>query len=163
MDKDQLHQKIEQMSDRERAVIARTAEALETMKENGYPFLGNFMNIVEEASDQDGVFVCSMPVERHWWNPYRIVYGGVTATLADMAMAWMLELRVSQDDKFVTLDMNVNYHKPGTGKKLIARAVIQHQAGDVYQMGCEIRNDKDDLVVTATGSFLRLRRGRREE
>lgn len=160
MDKQQLLEAIEKLSDRECKAIERTLTAVQNMKENKYPFLGNFLDVTEETSDNPEVFVCSMPIGREVLNPYRIVYGGITATLADMAMGWMLEKRISGQDKFVTLDMHINYHRAGTGKRLIATVRVINQAQDIWQMACEVHNDRGDLVVTGTGTFLQLRRNR---
>jgi len=160
MTKQDILEQIEAMSERDLKAVARTVNALNSMKENHYPFLGNFLGVVEEESQNDNEFVCSMPIGREVLNPYRIVYGGITATLADMAMGWMLELRISPRDKFVTLDMNVNYHKAGTGKKLIATARVVNQAQDIWQMACDVRNDRSDLVVTATATFRQLYRSK---
>ncbi|ERI08547.1 PaaI family thioesterase [Aneurinibacillus aneurinilyticus] len=160
MTKQEILSQIETLSDRDIKAVARTLNALSNMKENKYPFLGNFLGVVEEDSKCENVFVCSMPLGREVLNPYRIVYGGITATLADMAMGWMLEKRISGKDKFVTLDMNVNYHKAGTGKRLIAKARVINQAQDIWQMACDVRNDRHELVVTTTGTFLQLRRGK---
>ncbi|BAU29752.1 uncharacterized protein (TIGR00369 family) [Aneurinibacillus soli] len=160
MDKQQLLAAIEQLSDRECKAIERTLTAVQNMKENKYPFLGNFLGVTEETDADSETFVCSMPIGREVLNPYRIVYGGITATLADMAMGWMLEKRISGQDKFVTLDMHTNYHRAGTGKRLIATARVINQAQDIWQMACDVHNDRGDLVVTSTGTFLQLHRSR---
>lgn len=161
MDTKQLNETINSMSERDLAIVHKVVGALTAMKENKYPFLGNFLGIQEEPSDDPEVFICSMPIDRSIQNPYRIVYGGITATLHDMAMPWMLELRKGgPQDKFITLEMNVKYHKPGTGKKLIATTRVVHQAQEIWQLECVITNDKGDLVSTATGTFYQLVKGR---
>jgi uncharacterized protein (TIGR00369 family) len=160
MTKQDILKQIEELSDRELNAITRTLTALRNMKENKYPFLGNFLGVAEEESTNPDEFVCSMPIGREVLNPYRIVYGGITATLADMAMGWMLEQRISMRDKFVTLDMNIHYHKAGTGKKLIATTRVVNQAQDIWQMACDVHNDRGELVVTATGTFLQLHRSK---
>ncbi|HEX3031664.1 MAG TPA: PaaI family thioesterase [Bacillota bacterium] len=158
MDKDTLMDSIRELSDRDLKIIENVVRALTEMKSNRYPFLGNFLNIREEPQSELGVFACSMPITREILNPYRIVYGGATATLADMAMAWMLEGLLPPGDRFVTIDMQVNYHNPGIGKKLIAKARVIKQAQQIWQMACTIHNDKGDLIVTSSGTFLQLER-----
>lgn len=162
MSRESMIEQIESCSERDLQTIARTMEALERMKDNRYPFLGNFLNVTEEQSEDPDVFVCSMPIGREVHNPYRIVYGGITATLADMAMAWMLELNMKIQDKFVTIDMQMHYHNPGIGKKLIASSRLVNRAQDVWQTACEIRNDRGDLVATANAAFLQLRKPPKE-
>ncbi|ANE47123.1 hypothetical protein SY83_13595 [Paenibacillus swuensis] len=158
MDRQHLAQRIDSLSDRGVRIVDKAVTALETMKENKYPFLGNFLGIVMEPSKDQDLFVCSMPITPDIQNPYRIVYGGITATLADMAMAWMIEHKLEPDVKFVTIDMQVHYHHAGTGKKLIAEAKLVNQAREVIQASCEIRNDKGSLVATSTATFLQLLR-----
>ena len=112
--KERLIQTILSLGDRDIVIVEKAVQAVVRMKENHYPFMGNFMQleIVEGPYD----FSCRMPITRDVLNPYRIVYGGVTAMLADMAMGWMLQEIIDSKDKVVTLDMNVNYHHPGRGE-----------------------------------------------
>lgn len=158
MSNENLLESIKGLSERDQKIVENVVRALGEMKTNKYPFMGNFLNIREEEHPDPKVFICSMPITREILNPYKIVYGGATATLADMAMAWMLERLVPPGDRFVTIDMQINYHHPGTGKQLLARAKVVKQAVPIWQMACEIHNDKGDLVATATGTFLQLER-----
>lgn len=156
MERRELAARLEELSEREVRVVEEALRAIGGMKENGYPFLGNFWQIEQEERGEDGVFRCSMPIRPDMQNPYRIVYGGVTATLADMAMAWMLEERIPAPDKFVTLDMNVTYHNPGIGKRLTADAWVTEQSGGLWRAACRIVNDRDQLIVTSEGTFRQL-------
>ncbi|RXT08198.1 PaaI family thioesterase [Ammoniphilus sp. CFH 90114] len=160
-DKKQLIDSIQAMSEREYAMVVKAVKAVEAMRENKYPFMGNFMQMKLIESGER--FSCSMPITRDILNPYRIVYGGITALLADMAMGWMLEELIDQKDKVVTLDMNVNYHNPGRGKELIAHCRLTHRAQKIMQATCRIVNDRGEVIVTATGTFLHLHRSGREQ
>lgn len=155
-----LTARIGQLGERDLRVLENTVDALYGMKTNKYPFLGNFLQIVQEERGEDGRFHCSMPIRPDLLNPYRIVYGGITATLADMAMGWMLETEVDGRDKFVTIDMNVHYHNPGVGNKLLATAWVTHHTKEIWQASCEIVSDRGNLVVTASATFLRLIRNK---
>lgn len=159
--KQNIMEAIEELSDRELTIVQKAVQAVQKMKENKYPFMGNFMQLKIIASDYD--FSCSMPITRDILNPYRIVYGGVTAMLADMAMGWMLEERIEPKDKVVTLDMNVNYHNPGRGKELIAHCQLTHRAQNIMQASCQIVNDRNEQVVSASGTFLHLIRTKSEQ
>ncbi len=152
--KSKLIEAIEDLSDRELVIVEKALRAVQTMRENKYPFMGNFMQLKVIASEYD--FSCSMPITRDVLNPYRIVYGGVTALLADMAMGWMLEELIDTRDKVVTLEMNVKYHHPGKGKELLAHCSVLHRAQNIMQATCRIVNDRDELVVSASGTFLHL-------
>ncbi|MBP1933755.1 PaaI family thioesterase [Ammoniphilus resinae] len=154
MRREELTDLIHNMSEKELDIIAKAVQAVGRMRENDYPFMGNFLQLTVVPSNYD--FSCSMPITRDLLNPYRIVYGGVTAMMADMAMGWMLEELIEPRDKVVTLDMNVNYHNPGRGKELIAHCTVVHRAQNVMQASCTIVNDKDELVVTSTGTFFHL-------
>ncbi|RKD26841.1 hypothetical protein BEP19_16635 [Ammoniphilus oxalaticus] len=135
-------------------IVEKAIQASQRMADNNYPFMGNFMML--EPIDSLYDFSCMMPITKDTLNPYRIVYGGVTAMLADMAMAWMLDDMIEKRDKIVTLSMNVNYHSPGRGKTLIAHCKLVQRAQNIMQASCEIVNDRNELIVTATGSFLHL-------
>ncbi|MFD2612525.1 PaaI family thioesterase [Paenibacillus gansuensis] len=156
MNRPPLQDRIAALSERGTGIVEKTVHALEQMKENKYPFLGNFLQIVYEPSDDPETFVCSMPITPDIQNPYRIVYGGVTATLADMAMAWMLEHQLEPGIKFVTVDMNIQYHHAGTGRRLLAEARLVSRARDILQVSCRISNDKGSLVAASTATFMQL-------
>ncbi|MBC8081498.1 MAG: PaaI family thioesterase [Gorillibacterium sp.] len=156
MGHDKLFERINKLTERDVRVLEQTVSALEGMKDNKYPFLGNFLQIVREECEEPERFLCSMPIRPDLLNPYRIVYGGITATLADMAMGWMLETRIEGRDKFVTIDMHVNYHNPGVGKKLFATAWVTNKPKEIWQAACEIRNDRGSLVATSSATFLQL-------
>lgn len=160
-DKSELFDSIAKLSDREYEMVLKAVRAVESMRENKYPFMGNFLQLEMVQSEAD--FSCKMPITRDLLNPYRIVYGGITALMADMAMGWMLEELIQGKDKVVTLDMNVNYHNPGRGKELIAHCRLNHRAQNIMQASCQIENDKGETIVTATATFLHLIRANREE
>lgn len=155
-----LSERIAQLGERDLRVVENTVDALYGMKTNKYPFLGNFLQIVQEERGENGLFLCSMPIRPDLLNPYRIVYGGITATLADMAMGWMLETEIDGRDKFVTIDMNVHYHNPGVGKRLLATAWVTHHTKEIWQASCEIVSDRGHLVATAGATFLQLIRSK---
>ncbi len=159
--KKQIMESIQGMSDREFDMVLKAVNAVEEMRENKYPFMGNFLQLEVVDSKED--FSCKMPISRDLLNPYRIVYGGITALLADMAMGWMLEELIEGKDKVVTLDMNVNYHNPGRGKELIAHCRLNHRAQNIMQASCRIENEKGEVIVTATATFLHLVRAPRVE
>lgn len=161
-DRSQMVESIQNMSDREYAMVAKAVQAVEAMRENKYPFMGNFLQLKLIESKDGERFSCSMPITRDILNPYRIVYGGITALLADMAMGWMLEEFIDPKDKVVTIDMNVNYHNPGRGKELIAHCRLSHRAQNIMQASCEIVNDRGEVIVTSTGTFLHLIRACKE-
>ncbi|MCL6457272.1 MAG: PaaI family thioesterase [Gorillibacterium sp.] len=161
MDHGELFERINKLTERDIRVLEHTVNGLEGMKDNKYPFLGNFLQIAMEEREVAERFLCSMPIRPDLLNPYRIVYGGITATLADMAMGWMLETHIEGKDKFVTIDMNVNYHNPGIGKMLYASAWVTNQAKEIWQAACEIRNDRGSLIVTASATFLQLVRNKK--
>ncbi|MEW9669117.1 PaaI family thioesterase [Ammoniphilus sp. 3BR4] len=161
-DRSKMVEAIQNMSDREYAMVAKAIGAVEAMRENKYPFMGNFLQLKLIEPENSEHFSCSMPITRDILNPYRIVYGGITALLADMAMGWMLEELIDPKDKVVTLDMNVNYHNPGRGKELIAHCRLSHRAQNIMQATCRIVNDRGEVIVTATGTFLHLIRACKE-
>ncbi|HJV45537.1 MAG TPA: PaaI family thioesterase [Bacillota bacterium] len=161
MNRQEIVEAIMDMSERELETVAKALKAMGQMKKNKYPFMGNFLSLQIIPSEYE--FSCSMPITRELLNPYRIVYGGVTAMLADMAMGWMLEDLIDTRDKVVTIDMNVNYHNPGRGKELIAHCSIVHRAQNIMQASCCIVNDKGETIVTATGTFFHLIRSIKDE
>ena len=100
-------------------------------------------------------------------NPMaKILHGGVTASLLDTIGGLVAMVAVGENldftdpdqtkrfSQFATLDMRVDYLKPGRGERFIA-------TGEVVRIGrksCTTRmtltNDKDELIAIGTGSYV---------
>ena len=64
------------------------------------------------------------PLALHLQQQDGKVHGGVTATMADLAMGFAAFSLVGPDDRVVTSDLKVSYFRPGTGEALYARGWV---------------------------------------
>ena len=130
------------------------------------PFL-QFMNVSVSVDDK-GRVRCELDNRAELiGNPMaKILHGGVTASLLDTIGGLVAMIAVGENldftdpdqtkrfSQFATLDMRVDYLKPGRGERFIA-------TGEVVRIGrksCTTRmtltNDKDELIAIGTGSYV---------
>ncbi len=130
------------------------------------PFL-QFMNVSVSVDDK-GRVRCELDNRAELiGNPMaQILHGGVTASLLDTIGGLVAMIAVGENldftdpdqtkrfSQFATLDMRVDYLKPGRGERFIA-------TGEVVRIGrksCTTRmtltNDKDELIAIGTGSYV---------
>ena len=70
---------------------------------------------------RDGVTI-ECPVRDDLRNRSGVLHGGVTATLADVAVGVSLSHHFGNQRPATTAEMKINYFRPVTGGKLVARA-----------------------------------------
>lgn len=107
-----------------------------------------------------------LPIERHlegdWYvaripllpvflNPMGILHGGVTAVFLDSAMGWSIADRTGR--QVVTVQLNVNYVKPGRGELLVVRARPTHTGRFTAVAEGRVEDQDGDLISQGTGTF----------
>lgn len=101
-------------------------------------------------------------------NPYHgILHGGVTATALDvvggcMAIAGMQVRNLHISDEAIskkltrtgTVDLRVDYLRPGKGKHFYAIARLLRSGNKVAVVRMELHNEKDTLIALGTGTYM---------
>jgi uncharacterized protein (TIGR00369 family) len=101
-------------------------------------------------------------------NPYQgILHGGVTATALDvvggcMAIAGMQVRNLHINDEAIskkltrvgTVDLRVDYLRPGKGKHFYAIAKLLRSGNKVAVVRMELHNEKDTLIALGTGTYM---------
>lgn len=95
-----------------------------------------------------------------------ILHGGVTSSVLDVvggiAVTSAVLNKLDSDDindmfkriaKLGTVDMRVDFLKPGWGERFIASSEIVRLGKRVAVTRMEVRNEKDDLIAMATASY----------
>ena len=98
---------------------------------------------------------------------YGILHGGVISSVLDMAggMAAMVSVIHRQTDqtleemaniigKSSTIDLHINYIRPGKGNHFIAKASVVHTGNKICFARMELCNDESTLIATGTGTYL---------
>ncbi|TDF36559.1 thioesterase family protein [Alteromonadaceae bacterium M269] len=101
-------------------------------------------------------------------NPHqRILHGGVTAAILDTIgglvsiLQAVKELAPMEPDEFAgrlakmgTIDMRVDYLRPGRGKLFIATAEVLRKGNKVAVCRMELHNQDNEHIALGTGTYL---------
>lgn len=123
--------------------------------ELGAPPIGRLMGIRVERVGVGQADV-SMPTSEWFCTPAGTMQGGVTALIADTALACAVQTTVDRGDSFLPVDVKVNHLRPvlpGTGR-LTAQAEVTHRGRSIAVAHATVRNEDGKAVATATGSAL---------
>jgi len=96
-----------------------------------------------------------------------MLHGGVTATALDvvggaMAAAGMLSKNLDMDEteigkrlaKIGTIDLRVDYVRPGIGESFYAKARLLRSGNKVSVVRMELHNQDDTLLALGTGTYI---------
>lgn len=94
-------------------------------------------------------------------NSLGIVHGGIGATMLDSAMACAIHSMLGAGDKFITVELKVNYIRAAhiEGEVLTARGKVVHMGRSIAVADGQIHNDVGQLIAHATTTCL-VRRNR---
>ena len=96
---------------------------------------------------------------------FKILHGGVIATLFDAEGAFILYLNgawrpktgatgTPHKVKGGTIDLHIDYLRPGKGKHFVVSGTILRHGSKVAVVRTELRDDQDELIATGTGTYL---------
>ena len=131
-------------------------EELELTKENiikyfdkvkGFNKHNNFH--IEELTDDKVILYAD--IDENSMNPNNTVHGGLIFALCDTAMG---TLCYATGTKGVTVDSNISYLKPCTGKKLKCVAIPVKIGKTIGVYKAEIYNEKDELAAISTANYM---------
>lgn len=102
----------------------------------------------------EGNVEISMRVEDIHTNFHRITHGGVLASLVDLTMGISC---MSFNKSVVTTDLSLSYIKNVTkGNTIKAVGKVESNGNKLMRVSCKIYDEKDNLLVSAIGSFFVL-------
>ena len=112
---------------------------------------------VQLVSAKDGASEIVLPLEERHMNTWSIAHGGVTMTLADIALAMAARSVAADGVGVVTVEMKVNFMQPGRGELRATGRVLHRSTTMAYCEG-EIRDSEGHFVAKALGTFKYMRR-----
>jgi uncharacterized protein (TIGR00369 family) len=119
------------------------------------PFVDNLgVQLIKAA---DGASEVAMPLASGHLNTWGIAHGGVTMTLADVALAMAARSLAGDGIGVVTVEMKVNFMQPGRGELRAFGRVLHRSTTMAYCEG-EIRDSEGHFVAKALGTFKYMRR-----
>lgn len=90
-----------------------------------------------------------LPVTPYMMNSRDVVQGGAIMTLADFAFAGASN---AMGHTTVSTGLNINFLRPGSGSKLIAKAKKIHHGKSTCLYQVEVFNDENKLVASVSVS-----------
>lgn len=98
-------------------------------------------------------------------NQYKILHGGVIASILDAEGGFVLVLDGAWRSptgpavnplalKGGTIDLRIDYLRPGKGKHFVASGTILRRGKKVAVARTELRNEQDELIAVGTGTYL---------
>jgi uncharacterized protein (TIGR00369 family) len=99
-----------------------------------------------------GEAVVRLEVDHRLHNPMGRVHGGVLAALSDAAMGIAFGRTLDDGQDFATIDLHVHFMRPVRGKQLTATARVQQRGLRVGFVECNIVDDRQRLIASATCS-----------
>jgi len=97
-------------------------------------------------------------------NPLlKILHGGVISAVLDVAGGFAIMLQIASSDieitaakfpKLGTIDLRVDYLRPGRGKHFVATARIVRKGSRIAVVHMELHNDEGELIATGGGAYV---------
>jgi uncharacterized protein (TIGR00369 family) len=131
------------------------------------PF-NKMLGLKVDSINHEGVAV-SFEMRDELVGNYRrgMLHGGVISSVIDAAgglsalvgvqqkmSGKTLEARIDKFDRVSTIDLRVDFLRPGLGKRFVVRAYTLRAGNKVVVTRIELHNDQDDLIAVGTGSYL---------
>lgn len=138
---------IENLSSEELEQVSHVIKALKGSKEELH-YTGRLLGIGFEENGE-----MSMKLGMQNANTYDVAQGGALYTLADVAIGFHIMTKIPKDSQVYTLELKMNYIKPGKGKKLYAKPVIIHLGKSTVVSECKIIDEEGQVVTIALGTF----------
>lgn len=106
----------------------------------------------------EGRCVFQLPATQWLTSPMPAVEGGVTACLADLAMACAVQTTVPAGTAYAPYELRVQYIRPvpADGRTVTATGTVVHRGRTLAVTRAEITNADGKLVATATGAAVIL-------
>jgi len=112
----------------------------------------SFMQLLPMERWHDGEWsVARIPLLPIFLNPMGILHGGVTAIFLDSLMGWSLAEQAGRP--VVTVQLNVNYVKPGRGPWVVVRARPTHIGRFTGVVEGRVEDHEGQLISQGTGTF----------
>jgi uncharacterized protein (TIGR00369 family) len=119
------------------------------------PPIGELLGLRAVAAS-DGAATFAIPAHAWLAQPLGFVQGGVTACLADSAMASAVQTTVADGRAYAPVDLRVNFLRPvpPDGRELTATATIVHRGRSMAYTRADVVNEDGKIVAIANSTSL---------
>ena len=108
---------------------------------------------------RDGITI-ECRVRKELLNFAGVLHGGVTATLADVAVGQALAQRLGRVGASTTAELKINYLRPILGRKVSARSHLLRVGKTLCIARVDVFDDQKNLAAVALVTYLRLKSDR---
>ena len=107
----------------------------------------------ELSSVEEGRAAVSLKAEERHLNPSGTVHGGVISTLIDVSMAEALNTMTEEEEQPFTIQITVNYMRPGKPGTLTSTAEVRKGGERITIVEAEVVQEEDEVIALATGTY----------
>jgi uncharacterized protein (TIGR00369 family) len=113
--------------------------------------VANIGTTIVEVAYGKLVLAGNMTAESHGFPTSRgtIVHGGAIATLADEALASVAFTEAEEGETTVTADLKVDFLRPATPGRLVARAAVRHRTKRLAFCETTVEQGDGEIVAEA--------------
>ena len=107
----------------------------------------------ELSSAEEGRATVNLKAEERHLNPSGTVHGGVISTLIDVSMAEALNTMTEEEEQPFTIQITVNYMRPGKPGTLTSTAEVRKGGERITIVEAEVVQEEDEVIALATGTY----------
>ena len=107
----------------------------------------------ELSSAEEGRATVNLKAEERHLNSSGTVHGGVISTLIDVSMAEALNTMTEEDEQPFTIQITVNYMRPGKPGTLTSTAEVRKGGERITIVEAEVVQEEDEVIALATGTY----------
>lgn len=123
---------------------------------HGVNRFNEYLGIKVDYLDNGGC-IAYLEVKEELYNSLEgVLHGGVTFTLADVAMGHAASPPEDGVQQCVTSELKINYLSPAKGKKLIAESNVIKRGRKLITMEAKIKDEDGKIVAAALGTYARI-------
>ena len=121
--------------------------------------IGNIGARLVEVGKGTLVLEAAMSPDRHGFPTARglIVHGGAIATFADEALATVAFTLAEEGEATATSSLHVDYYRPATPGRLIARATVRHRTKRLAYCHATVEQEDGQVVAESRATIAYVR------
>ncbi|WP_152401691.1 PaaI family thioesterase [Paenibacillus cellulositrophicus] len=112
---------------------------------------------IKPVAIDPGQVLFEMEATKSHSNPQGTLNGGITSTLADIAMGVAFGTTLQPGESFTTIELKINFLKPVWSGKIRAEAKVMKKGKTVGFIDCRVFDENQSLVAFATSTCMILR------
>ncbi len=150
---EQLSSIWDQATEEEKNFLTTIPERIQSYQNGTYQLLIDaYLQPTRKWLNED-TYEVTIPLHKGTENLLKITHGGVTATLLDISMGSLVNGLLPENVAAVTLEMKVNYIKPGKGPFLRCEARFISRSKRIFTVEGTVYDEKEKVVAHGTGTF----------